>query len=152
VPATDDANEAPIFTLVYMSLEAEPMSRDALMGLLEKARAKNERLGITGLLVHKAGHFLQVLEGQRGTVESLMAVIAADARHRDVVVLVRETGGARHFGDWSMALADWPHEDVATTRGWELLLADIHGSGGRFGASGPVIDFARSLAHAGYLA
>lgn len=146
-----DANSPMIFTLVYISQEKEPMSREALIELLDQSRPKNQRLGITGLLVHKAGHFLQVLEGERSVVEALMATIAKDPRHTQVSIVVKEEGGSRRFGQWSMALADWPEEDAATTASWSALLDEFSRSGGKFGTGGGLIDFAMSLAKAGYL-
>jgi hypothetical protein len=144
------ANE-PVFTLVYLSRETAALARADLLALLEVSRRRNAERGISGLLVHKAGHFLQILEGPQAAVEGLMVKIAADPRHGGVVVVLRQAGTARAFADWSMALADWPDEDAATTAAWSALLEQIRESGGRLGPAGGVIAFARSLAHAGYL-
>jgi Sensors of blue-light using FAD len=127
------------------------MSREDLLALLGQCRPKNQRLGVTGLLVHKAGHFLQILEGERSVVEPLMATIGADPRHTEVSVLVRDEGAPRRFGQWAMALADWPGEDVATTASWAALLDEFSRSKGRFGPGAGLVEFALSLAKAGYL-
>jgi len=50
--------------------------------LLTVAREKNSRLGITGMLLYKAGLFLQVLEGDSVRVRELYSKIASDERHR----------------------------------------------------------------------
>ena len=144
-------NSSVIFSLVYISREAAPMTRDAMRELLGQSRPNNASAGITGLLVHKAGYFLQILEGPREPVELLMAKIQKDTRHLDVTILLRTTQNERQFGDWSMALADWPDEDAATTRAWAELLETFRSSRGQFSPASGLVDFALSLASAGYL-
>jgi len=141
----------PVFSLVYVSRETSPMRPLELHALLDQARRNNLRLGITGLLVYKAGHFLQVLEGAQEDVESLMGRIRADLRHKDVTILLRDGGADRRFGDWSMALADWPDEDAETSAMWFDLLEAFRTGRGRFGPSGNLIDFISSLARHEYL-
>lgn len=140
-----------LYSLVYISRETAPMSRDGLLALLAQSRPKNQRRGITGLLVHKAGHFLQVLEGPKDALESIMETIAADPRHQDVSILLRDSITERRFGNWSMALADWPDEDAATTLDWSCLLDEFGRTQARFGPASGLIDFTVSLAGKGYL-
>lgn len=144
-------NSDTLYSLVYISRESAPMSRDDLLALLAQSRPKNQSRDITGLLVHKAGHFLQVLEGPKDAVESLMATIARDPRHQKVSILVRDTISERRFGNWSMALADWPEEDAATTVAWSHLLEEFAFTQSRFGPASGLIDFTISLAGKGYL-
>lgn len=141
----------PVFTLVYVSRETSPLRPEELHALLDQARNNNRRLSITGLLVHKAGHFLQVLEGAQDDVESLMGRIRADIRHKEVAILLRDGSALRRFGDWSMALADWPDEDAETSAMWFDLLEAFRSGRGRFGPSGNLIDFVTSLARHNYL-
>ena len=147
MPVTSDS----LYSLVYSSRESAPMSREELLALLAQSRPKNQRRGITGLLVHKAGHFLQVLEGPKDEIESLMEVIARDPRHQDISILTRDVIGERRFGNWSMALADWPDEDVATSHAWSYLLDEFTRTQARFGPASGLIDFTISLAGKGYL-
>jgi len=87
--AFDSSGDQSVFTLVYLSREAGHMSGDELMALYNQSRERNAKLGITGLLVHKSQHFLQVLEGGKDEVEEVMGSIAKDPRHTDVTVVVR---------------------------------------------------------------
>lgn len=41
----------PIYRVVYVSAASELFSKSALLELLSKAREKNNRLGVTGLLL-----------------------------------------------------------------------------------------------------
>jgi hypothetical protein len=57
---------------------------------------------VTGVLCFSGGVFLQALEGGRSAVNQLYLKIAADTRHRDVVLLSYEEIGERRFAGWSM--------------------------------------------------
>jgi hypothetical protein len=70
-----------IFSVVYLSECTRSFSGRDLRELLTKAREKNSKLGISGMLLFKAGNFLQVLEGDREKVMALFDKIAKDPRH-----------------------------------------------------------------------
>jgi hypothetical protein len=95
-----------MFHLIYMSTARASFSVDDLKALLEVSRRNNTAAGITGLLLYKDGHFLQVLEGERADVERVFAKILLDPRHNQVIEFFRETILEREFGDWSMAFRD----------------------------------------------
>ena len=63
------------YQLIYSSQATVPMSVAELEEILVDARAGNEKRNITGALVYIDGIFLQVLEGERETVLSLMRSI-----------------------------------------------------------------------------
>ena len=90
--------------LLYASRPALSVDDKVLAGILGQAKANNPAIGITGVLCFcaHAGVFLQVLEGGRGALNALYNRIAADARHRDVVLLAYEEIGERSFASWSM--------------------------------------------------
>lgn len=92
--------------LMYASRAADSVSTDALGAILRRSRQDNQASGITGLLCLSGGSFLQVLEGGRAQVSALYNRIAADARHRDVVLLSYEEIGERRFAGWAMGLID----------------------------------------------
>lgn len=79
-----------------------PFSETEIAGLLLRARAKNGRLGISGLLLHDNGSFLQVLEGDAEVLHSLFATIALDRRHTRVVKLLNRPVHHRRFAEWQM--------------------------------------------------
>ena len=91
-----------MLSVVYASTAAAPFSESALAALLEQCQAKNERLGLTGLLLYKDGQFMQALEGAEDTVRDTYAVIAADPRHTGVRTLLEEQVPTRQFPDWTM--------------------------------------------------
>ena len=92
--------------LMYASRAADSVSTDALGAILRRSRQDNQASGITGLLCLSGGSFLQVLEGGRAQVSALYNRIAADARHRDVVLLSYEEIGERRFAGWAMGMIE----------------------------------------------
>ncbi|CAN5133689.1 hypothetical protein BH09PSE6_BH09PSE6_04700 [soil metagenome] len=115
----------PLIHLMYASrLDPALASRDAMTRLLEDARAFNDAHQVTGgLRVNDAAAF-QVLEGDPDTVDALYRRIEADARHRDVKLMMRERLVRRQFARWSMGEA---HADAATlgeVAALEAFLAD----------------------------
>lgn len=98
--------DAAMFQLVYQSEARTPMDTTALHDLLHQARANNQRLGITGVLLYKAGGFIQVLEGDEETVRALYATIRDDPRHEQVETLLTAQITERIFPDWTMGLED----------------------------------------------
>ena len=87
---------------LYASRAVEPMAPHTLERILEKSRKNNLPRGITGLLCYSNGTFLQVLEGGRDAVSSLLGQLYTDNRHTGLQVLLFEEIGERHFGNWSM--------------------------------------------------
>jgi hypothetical protein len=88
--------------LLYASKLRVPDDDAAIESILAQSRAHNPALGITGLLVHSGGIFLQALEGGRKQVSELYAHIVKDPRHTDVVLLHYEEIAERRFGSWTM--------------------------------------------------
>lgn len=95
-----------MFQLVYTSTATVPFTTEALRALLGRSRENNTALGVTGILAHIDGSFLQTLEGERQIVEQLYARISKDRRHSQVVTLLRREISERNFADWSMGFVD----------------------------------------------
>ena len=91
--------------VIYASAAVKPFTQAELTTLLRKARIKNTRLGISGMLLYDRGSFLQVLEGEIAAVRSLYEIIGKDPRHERVVKLLETTVSTRSFADWSMGFA-----------------------------------------------
>ena len=87
---------------LYASRPVEPFDAQALDRILEKSRANNPAVGVTGLLCVADNLFLQVLEGGRDEVCELYNAIVRDPRHTQVRLLVYEEIEQRRFGAWTM--------------------------------------------------
>jgi hypothetical protein len=88
--------------ITYLSEESEPWSPTMLLELLRKCHHNNPALGLTGLLIHGNGCFLQTIEGEVEAVDALIAKIGTDPRHKNFRVLRRESTDRRCYAGWSM--------------------------------------------------
>jgi len=89
--------------LLYASrLDTTNGGTEILEAILAQSRSKNPALGITGVLCHGGGVFMQVLEGGRAPVNGLYNKIAGDKRHSDVTLLHYSEIAERRFGNWTM--------------------------------------------------
>lgn len=77
-------------------------SPTAIEAILAQSRHHNPSSGITGILCHGGGMFLQAIEGGRRAVSDLYGHILRDPRHRDVELLDFEEISERRFGGWTM--------------------------------------------------
>jgi hypothetical protein len=96
----------PIFLAAYMSDAVTNFSRGDLLALLEIARRSNSRVGLTGLLLHAGGNFLQALEGPEDVVRQTLTRIERDARHHNMQILFFDHVPERLFADWSMGFEE----------------------------------------------
>ena len=93
-----------MISLAYFSSAAdEPGARD-LDAILAISRRNNVAAGVTGLLCHHDGSFLQFLEGEEASVRATFDRIARDRRHRDILKVREASVVSRAFPDWSMGL------------------------------------------------
>lgn len=99
-------NASPLDFLIYVSKATQEMSREALEELLKKARRFNRSAGISGCLVYQDGYFMQMLEGKRDVLLSLIDGIKADARHDNLRIVIEGSARNRVFADWGMVFRD----------------------------------------------
>jgi hypothetical protein len=100
------AHSQAMYSLTYVSSATRPFTQQELRSLLVVARTRNDRSGVTGMLLYKDGNFMQVLEGARDAVLAVKARIETDPRHRGILVLLSGDSPQRQFGSWSMAFRD----------------------------------------------
>jgi hypothetical protein len=98
---------------IYSSAATEEFEEFNISPFLEKTRASNAKLGLTGMLLYVEGSFFQVLEGRRDVVEALLKTIESDTRHKRVNVIVCEPIQERSFGEWTMGYESLGLADVA---------------------------------------
>jgi hypothetical protein len=88
--------------LLYASRASTPTDASVYDSILEQSRARNPKLGITGILCYSENLFIQVLEGGRDEVCELYNTIVRDGRHQHVRILGFEEIRERRFGSWTM--------------------------------------------------
>ena len=90
--------------LLYCSQATPGMSGDQIQDILTVARRNNKALGITGVLVHGGGIFMQVLEGPEDAVLRSYVKILDDPRHSGSRIIHISPANERIFQDWSMGV------------------------------------------------
>ncbi len=90
-------------SLVYVSSAVQSVSEVRLRHLLERARSRNQRCDVTGLLLFDAGNFMQYIEGPHAGLSEVYEHIKRDDLHTGLIELCREQTSQRAFGDWAMA-------------------------------------------------
>ena len=88
--------------LLYASRATTPLIESVQDSIMEKSRAHNPAMGITGVLCFSEDLFIQVLEGGRDEVCELYNTIVRDDRHQNVRILSFEEIRERRFGSWTM--------------------------------------------------
>lgn len=103
------------------------MPSDEQLGtLLRKARERNQREGVTGVLLYADGTFLQYIEGPAQGLLRVYEAILRDPLHHHIFEMLREPLAQREFGQWAMgyrgtARVDGTTDDAGLTR---LLVDD----------------------------
>ncbi len=112
-----------IKSLVFVSTETVHLSDEDLLNLLKKARQKNLENGITGMLLHKDGNFMEVIEGEASKVDWLFQSILNDPRHRKIEVIDEKELSQREFGDWSMGFRKLDSNDTPAIHGYNEFMS-----------------------------
>jgi hypothetical protein len=99
--------------LIYGSQATQEFDPDALVDLLAQARASNERVGLSGMLLYCSRSFLQVLEGDEAALEETYERIRADGRHTNLRLLLDIEVNQRLFPDWSMGFDHVDDDELA---------------------------------------
>jgi hypothetical protein len=99
--------------LIYASRAADT-SPAAIESILVQSRSHNTSCGITGILCHGAGVFLQAIEGGRMAISELFGHIMKDPRHKDVCLLHFEEISERRFGGWTMGQVNLSRLNAST--------------------------------------
>lgn len=114
--------------LIYVSEARQGLRADDLFRIVEQSARNNPSADLTGFLIYRNGRFLQLLEGPLMSIETLLAQLSADDRHRSLEVVGRLPITERSFPRWRMrrigddedALAALEHALVTEGRGRAL--------------------------------
>ncbi len=74
------------------------------MSIRRQAKIANAECGVSGILAHGNGSFLQLLEGPRDAVNAIYAKILRDQRHNGAEILSYAVIRTRSFEEWSMKM------------------------------------------------
>ena len=90
--------------LLYNSASVQSQLTDLdLDHILASARRRNVAEKITGMLLYYRGEFVQILEGEKASVENIyQKFIGPDLRHTALDKVHQNTISHRSFSEWSM--------------------------------------------------
>ena len=92
--------------ILYFSQAKGVISDDQIRDILNASRRKNRLLGISGVLIHGGGQFMQVLEGPEQSVLRLYLKILDDQRHFNSRITYISLANKRLFQEWSMGVIE----------------------------------------------
>ncbi|PKQ63944.1 hypothetical protein BZG02_07995 [Labilibaculum filiforme] len=133
--------------IVYISISHRDLSEKELSDFLREIRAKNKKLNITGLLLYKDGSFIQVIEGEEETLQTLFKQVKNDSRHTNIIELLTEPITERSFPDWSMGFRVVETKDLEKIRGFSALMNEEHDSEVLPGIADQVLMLLNSFRH-----
>lgn len=118
-------SKSDLDSLVYVSSAVRLLGFDETEYLLKRARERNKEYGITGVLLHNNGNFIQYLEGPKDNLDIIYKIIQEDARHTGLILISREAIESRQFGDWSMGFLSRDGEGYVDSPGERELIETI---------------------------
>ncbi|WP_297797916.1 BLUF domain-containing protein [uncultured Eudoraea sp.] len=92
-----------LFQITYHSFSRPGLSITEIEDIITQAKKFNSAHEISGCLIYNKGYFLQVLEGEKQLVTSLINSIKLDDRHDHFTILSEGETNERTFKEWSMA-------------------------------------------------
>lgn len=87
-------------TLCYVSSQKNSLKISDLSNLFKSVKRNNISVGISGILFHNNGNFLQVLEGNAEKVDRLYEKIRVDNRHHSIIIIIDTEICGRLFEDY----------------------------------------------------
>lgn len=98
----------PLVAIAYASSATHALGDADLEQLLQRARRKNEEVGVTGVLLYHDGSFLQYFEGPAEGVEVVYERIRRSPLHGGIIELIRGPIERRVFSSWVMGFTHPP--------------------------------------------
>lgn len=89
--------------IAYISSATRPLSAPELEALLIDARAFNQSVDVTGVLLYNGSAFFQYFEGAEAACGEVYGRIKRSSRHHSIVELGNSHIAERQFAQWAMA-------------------------------------------------
>lgn len=114
-----------LLQLAYMSTSTLDLTDVSILS--RQAYRRNVAEEITGVLLHRNGHFLHVIEGPREHVEDLFLRLIRDNRHCNLHVLFRRVVDFREFSSLSMMTPKSDHDQNSVIERVRCLMTcEVH--------------------------
>jgi len=103
--------------IIYTSQASEQLNKRNLLDLLHTSRGYNTIDNITGVLMHRDGYFLQIIEGEQDVIEDLFQRLNNDTRHKNIKMILDRSIESRLFSNWAMGCADFDEPELSMLPG-----------------------------------
>ncbi|WP_405569340.1 BLUF domain-containing protein [Winogradskyella sp. Asnod2-B02-A] len=103
--------------IIYTSQASEQFNKRSLLDLLHTSRGYNTIDNISGILMHRDGYFLQIIEGEQDVVEDLFQRLSNDTRHKNIKIIHDRSVESRLFSNWAMGCADFNEPELSMLPG-----------------------------------
>jgi hypothetical protein len=110
-----------MYFLIYSSYAVPGLNEEDLKSMLVQARERNKEHLVTGLLLYFDGKFLQLIEGEKQTIQQLYHNITNDERHSSLVLLKDGDIDVRYFANWSMGYRTVQSHELVNEEGFKDL-------------------------------
>ncbi len=117
-----------LISLMYVSITTHEPSPEDIDHLLTKAVARNKEQDVTGVLLYRAGFFMQYIEGPERGMGIVYKAIQEDLLHTGIIELLCEPTTYRRFPDWAMAYKASLNSKISESRLFEEVLATKNGT------------------------
>ena|SRR5690606_33190438 len=85
------------YAVSYVSTAQRDMEPSEVVELLDQTEVRNNKLGISGLLIYSEGNFFEVLEGGKELILELYDVIRQDDRHKNIIQIFEKSINGKPF-------------------------------------------------------
>lgn len=110
MPHTDQT--ADLYEVIYVSTLAPDAPTSVVAEIVGKARLRNPRIGITGLLIFDGMRFCEQMEGNQKDVLAQLERIRQDTRHINLRVVHQGPLAGRKFRRFSMGYTTLDDDDA----------------------------------------
>tara|TARA_B100000809_G_scaffold187176_1_gene185427 strand:+ start:6227 stop:6643 length:417 start_codon:yes stop_codon:yes gene_type:complete len=110
--------------IIYTSKVTTEFSKRSLLDLLHDSRTFNRIDNISGVLMHRDGVFLQIIEGDSVVIQDLFSRLRTDIRHNEVKIIFDCFVNSRLFSNWTMGCADFDEPELSLIPGIRTDLSD----------------------------
>lgn len=90
--------------LIYKSTPSKELKDRALRTMLVNAKKFNRENDVTGCIFINHEKVIQLIEGEKNTIDQLYNRILKDTRHQQIETLLEKEIYTRSMQDWSMAV------------------------------------------------
>lgn len=97
------------------------LSEHDLKQILNTSRENNSTKNLTGLLIYMDGNIIQILEGDKETVQKVFKSISLDNRHKGIIKIKDGFYEERIFPDWNMGFKVISKQQATTITGYKDL-------------------------------